>query len=42
VAVGLLAVGTGRKIEEGLLGQHFGAEYASYKKQVKAIIPFIL
>jgi protein-S-isoprenylcysteine O-methyltransferase Ste14 len=44
LGVALFAVGIARKIsiEEKLLGEHFAGEYAAYKQQVKAIIPFIL
>jgi protein-S-isoprenylcysteine O-methyltransferase Ste14 len=44
LGVALLAIGIARKIslEEKLLGDHFGAEYAAYGQQVKTIIPFIL
>jgi protein-S-isoprenylcysteine O-methyltransferase Ste14 len=40
----LIALGIARKIatEESLLATRFGAEYAAYRNEVRAIIPFIL
>ena len=44
VALALFAAGIARKItiEETMLGERFGDEYAAYRKKVAAIIPFIL
>ncbi|HWE26826.1 MAG TPA: isoprenylcysteine carboxylmethyltransferase family protein [Polyangia bacterium] len=44
VAFALFAVGIARKIaiEESLLTGRFGADYADYRRNVAAIIPFIL
>ena len=44
VGLVLFAAGIARKIviEETMLGERFGAEYAEYRKHVAAIIPFIL
>jgi protein-S-isoprenylcysteine O-methyltransferase Ste14 len=44
VGFALMAAGIARKIaiEEGMLRERFGAEYDAYRKQVRAIIPFIL
>jgi protein-S-isoprenylcysteine O-methyltransferase Ste14 len=44
VGLALFAGGIARKIaiEESMLGERFGAEYAEYRKKVRAIIPFVL
>ncbi len=44
VALVLFAAGIARKltIEETMLSERFGAEYAAYRTKVAAIIPFIL
>jgi protein-S-isoprenylcysteine O-methyltransferase Ste14 len=44
LAIVLALLGLWRKltIEERLLGRHFGDEYARYRREVRAIIPFIL
>jgi len=44
IGYALFVVGIARKIgvEEQMLGERFGAEYAEYRKKVRAIIPFVL
>jgi protein-S-isoprenylcysteine O-methyltransferase Ste14 len=44
VAVPLFVIGFLRKIklEERLLVEHFGDEYRAYRRDVRALIPFVL
>ena len=44
VGYAFFIAGIARKIviEEQMLGERFGAEYAEYRRKVRAIIPFVL
>jgi protein-S-isoprenylcysteine O-methyltransferase Ste14 len=42
VALAFLGWGTKLRLEEAFMSEQFGAEYTRYRREVKALIPFVL